>query len=166
MLGCLTFLFSITLPFHYAILLRSDWFGERIVFYKTYYWSYKSSTLDGEHGRYSQFGESWFFDYWGNYYSHGSDLWLVFLSMFVVQVLTMITGIASIFTRRRVLALAPVLLCLTDTILMIYTNVRLQESNIGLNPLQQGYWLTYPSMFLFIIAFILTLVTTKKQTTS
>jgi hypothetical protein len=78
----------------------------------------------------------------------------------------MITGIASIFTRRRVLALAPVLLCLTDTILMIYTNVRLQESNIGLNPLQQGYWLTYPSMFLFIIAFILTLVTTKKQTTS
>jgi hypothetical protein len=86
------------------------------------------------------------------------------MPMFVAQVLTIITGIASILIRRRVIALAPVVLCLTVTILMIYTNVRLQESNVGLNPLQQGYWLTYPSLFLFLSGFILGLVAKKRQT--
>jgi hypothetical protein len=82
--------------------------------------------------------------------------------MFVVQILTLLAGTASILINRRVLALAPAILCPMVTALMVYVAASLEH----MHSYQQGYWLTYPSMLLFIIAFILTLVTNKKQATS
>jgi hypothetical protein len=90
---------------------------------------------------------------------HGSELLLAFLLMFVAQILTLITGIASIFLNRKILALAPVLLSLIVTASMTCADFLLMRSADVFSTFsyQPGYLLTYPSMFLFIVAFMLTL---------
>jgi hypothetical protein len=82
--------------------------------------------------------------------------------MFIAQILTLVTGIASIFASNRTVALIPVILCPTAIALMVYVNMKISE-NLGWFSYQQGYWLTYPSTFLFLFAFILSLYVKKKN---
>jgi hypothetical protein len=75
--------------------------------------------------------------------------------MFAAQVLTLGTGIVSIFVNNRALASIPVITNATVIGLMIYVIQVLLERNFALTPYQLGYWLTYPSMLLFLSAFVL-----------
>jgi TRAP-type mannitol/chloroaromatic compound transport system permease small subunit len=73
----------------------------------------------------------------------------------------LITGVASVFLNKRILALAPAILCSMVTALMVYVGTSFRSWEISY---QQGYWLTYPSMLLFIAAFTLSLLSHKKKT--
>lgn len=146
-LGCLLFLGSVLSPFLFVTqssIIPED--SDRIS-----YWSFKSSTQQVRSLHLYQTVEYWFYDYWVKEYAYGPEFPLVFVFMLVAQILTLITGVASIFLNKRILALAPAVLCLMVTASMVYagTSLRFWHSY------QQGYWLTYPSMLLFLVAFIL-----------
>jgi hypothetical protein len=75
--------------------------------------------------------------------------------MFAAQVLTLVTGVASIFVRNRFLASFPVITCATVIGLMTYALQVLLKRNFALITPGPGYWLTYPSVLLFLLAFVL-----------
>ena len=158
MLGCLLFLSSTILPFLHEIrpasIIPED--SDR-----TSYWSLKCSTQQVRSLFLYQTVEYWFYDYWVKEYAIRSELPLVFVFMLLGQILTLITGVASVFLYKKILALAPAILCPTVTALMVYVGTSFRSWEISY---QQGYWLTYPSMLLFIAAFTLSLVIHKRQT--
>lgn len=150
-LGFLVFLFSIILPF-YAISMGSGFYGS-----STQYWSYESH---GHYGRMS--GQSWFSDYWFNpYMVIGLGIPWILVSMFTIQVLTLLFGAASIIFNRRMLSSAPVLLSLLAIALMLYTGM-MEETYSG--KYQLGFYLAFPSLILFLSAFALSEVIKKRQT--
>jgi hypothetical protein len=156
-LGCLLFLGSAIFPFlhedrHYMI-------GENLD--RNTYWSFKSSTQQIRSLHFPEPVEYWFYDYWVREYADRSELLLVFAFMFVIQILTLIAGTTSVFLNKRILDLAPAILCPMVTALMVYVGTSFRSWEISY---QQGYWLTYPSMLLFIAAFTLSLLSHKKKT--
>jgi hypothetical protein len=156
-LGCLLFLGSAIFPFlhedrHYMI-------GENLD--RNTYWSFKSSTQRIRLLHFPEPVEYWFYDYWVREYADRSELLLVFAFMFVIQILTLIAGTTSAFLNKRILDLAPAVLCPMVTALMVYVGTSFRSWEISY---QQGYWLTYPSLLFFIAAFILSLIIHKKQT--
>jgi hypothetical protein len=156
-LGCLLFLGSAIFPFLHEIrgsIIPED--SDR-----TSYWSFKCSTQQVRQLHLYQTVEYWFYDYWVKEYAYRSELPLVFVFMLVAQILTLITGVASVFLNKRILALAPAILCPMVTALMVYVGTSFRSWEISY---QQGYWLTYPSMLLFIAAFTLSLLSHKKKT--
>jgi len=157
MLGCLLFLSSMILPFlhedrHYMIEEDLD---------RNTYWSFKSLTQQIRTLNFPEPVECWFYDYWVREYADRSELLPVFAFMFMIQILTLIAGTASVFINKRILALAPAMLCPMVTASMIYAYTSFRPWEVSY---QQGYWLTYPSMLLFSIAFILSQIIHKKQT--
>jgi hypothetical protein len=113
----------------------------------------------------TQFVDSqhWFFDYWFKfYYSWDSGLGWVLISMFVAQILTLASGIASVVRNRRILALVAIASSFTTTLLMVEAGRRLY--GFDLNFFELGFWLTHHSEFLFIIAFMLSILFKRKQT--
>jgi len=145
-LGCLLFLSSMILPFlhedrRYIIDENLD---------RNTYWSFKSLTQQIRSLKLLQPVEYWFYDSWTREYAYKSEFLLVFAFMFVVQLLTLVAGAASVFINKRILNLAAVILCPIVTALMVYVGTRFDYWTISY---QQGYWLTYPSMLLFIAAF-------------
>ena len=161
-LGCLLFLGSAIFPFlhedrHYMIMtipIPED-------LDQNTYWSFKSSTQQIRSLHFPEPVEYWFYDYWVKEYAYRSEFSLVSVLMFVIQILTLIAGTASVFINKRILDLAPAILCPMVTYLMVYVSTSFRSWEISY---QQGYWLTYPSMLLFIAAFILSLIIHKKQT--
>ena len=83
------------------------------------------------------------------------------LAMFIFQALVLAFGIASIHFKRRVMLAAPVCLSVAVLGLMLYTGEILGYSN---EDYQLGYYLVFPSLALFLSAFILNEVTKKQQT--
>jgi hypothetical protein len=146
-IGCLVFLFSIISPF----------FLFNTPFYLTsnYYWSYRRDFYGG-FGATMQF---WFFNNWEKTVS-ATMSWAL-ISLFIFQVLTLVFAVGSFFFNRRILSVAPVLLCLGVLGLMIYTE---QTISGVLGEYRQGYYLIFPSLALFISAFTLNEVTKKQQT--
>lgn len=157
-LGCLLFLGSSIFPFLHEIRAASIIPEDSD---RTSYWSLKCSTQQVRSLFPYQTVEYWFYDYWVKEYAYRSELPLVFVFMLAAQILTLITGIASVFLKKRLLALAPAILCPMVTALMVYVSTSFRSWEISY---QQGYWLTYPSMLFFIAAFTLSLVIHKKQT--
>jgi hypothetical protein len=104
--GCLLFLCSVIFPFLYQDLgsfIPEDWD-------QTSYWSFKSSTQQVRSLRLFQTVEYWFGDYWAKEYDYRSELLTVFVIMLVAQILTLITGVASVLLNGKILA--PAVLCL------------------------------------------------------
>jgi hypothetical protein len=79
----------------------------------------------------------------------------VLIFVFMAQILTLATGITAIFINRRIFTLVSATLCSMVTVLMTYTNISRSELSLTSDSYQQGYWLTYPSIVLFIVSFIL-----------
>jgi len=113
--------------------------------------------------------QSWFFGYWSaDSRSNLSDFglsWLLPL-LFAVQVLTLGFGAASAVIRRRLLSFLPVVLCLAAILLTVYTNWVCNANGIILHlsggflffggaEYQLGYYFFYPSLALFLLAFVL-----------
>lgn len=162
-LGCLFFLFSFIFPFYYAHWISAlsplgggDW--------STYYWSYKAdehyvNALSQLHV--SQF---WFSDYWLNNYEFVFDIQSVLIPMFAVQLLTLALGLVSIRFDRRNLLLTPFLFSLVVAVLMTYVGQRISGDVLAISTVYQvGYYLVYPSLAMFLFAFLLREVTRNRE---
>ena len=150
MLGSLFFLFSLVSPF---CLSSGSFMGVGEV---DYYWSYKYDVhVYLQRSFPVGFRQSRFSDYWFNslFQKYFGITWIL-ISMFIIQVLTLICSTISMIVNRRLLSLAPVYLSLTILVLMIYTGNKLFEGYYY-EAFQQGYYLVYPSVFLFATAFTL-----------
>jgi hypothetical protein len=144
--GCLLFLISFISPF-YTINMITLAGGS-----STYYWSYES---DYHYAIIAHFGSSqhWFCDYWFSpYLDVGLRIPWILVSMFTIQALTLLFGVVSIIFTRRMLSFAPVLLSLLTIALMVCTGI-IEEIYFG--EYQVGFYLIFPSLVLFLSAFVL-----------
>jgi hypothetical protein len=161
-IGCLVFLFSFVSPFYYSnpmSMIEQS--------YSIYYWSFKADEQHYWVHSYTGDRQYWLYDYWFNdYYAYATypGLSWVLIFMFIAQILTLVTGIASIFVSSRIVSLIPIISCLTTIALMVHVNMRISENLVGRFSYQQGYWLTYPSLFLFLYAFIFHLYSSREKT--
>jgi energy-coupling factor transporter transmembrane protein EcfT len=96
----------------------------------------------------------------------------IFISLFTVQVLTLVFGIFFIVYKRRILSLGPIVFSIAVLALMNYTGERANEvASTGLlgtysvKEYQLGYYLVYYSLAMFLFALILNEVTKKMQAT-
>ena len=80
--------------------------------------------------------------------------------MFAAQVLTLIAGAVFVFVRRRFFAIVSTVLSLTVVALMTYVNVSFNQE-LWSHDTQVGYWLAFPSFFVFLFVFILSFVWIK-----
>jgi len=159
LIALFVFLFSVLSPFYHISLSGFEyWDGT--------YWSYKADHTIVLYARSSS--QSWFFDYWfdANNLSYISGLWIswVPLAIFVVQALTLAFGCASFVTNRRIISSVPVCLSLTVLALMSYVGSRLSPNYVG--GYQLGYYLVYPSVALFALAFVLRARMSENRTVS
>jgi hypothetical protein len=149
-IGFLVFLCSVILPFMSANSLGGR--GNFDSVHQSQFWSFRSFT---EHSLYNViFGteDYWFYDYWFKLHVSGLEL----LFMFVVEILTLFTSLASIFIKKRNFALAPVVLCLMVIALMVYVGeIGPIQRTMPPYTYQLGFWLTFPSLFVFLAVFIL-----------
>jgi hypothetical protein len=123
------------------------------------YWSYKafSSTED----------EVFLNSYWFN----NADLALVnylgiswiLVAMFFLQILTLTSGIFSLLKIRKV-RIIPFVSSLITILLMVHVYVKASGVGLGLKTYQLGYWLAYPSIFLFLSAFVFHLDSIREKT--
>jgi hypothetical protein len=164
LLACLLFLASLIFPFYKLTYVTGHWF-EDVQIHSTYYWSF---TVQEEHSSTGfithTFTNYWFYEH--SFYDQVLDPKLspVFILMFVAQILTLGSGVASIFVKKRILAFVPVILCFGVTMSMVYVNFVLSEY-FGVGTYQAGYWLTYLSMFVFLLSPILNLVLSRRKET-
>jgi hypothetical protein len=89
----------------------------------------------------------------------------VLILILTFQILTLTTAIASAFFGKRVFSLSAVITCSVIIGLMTFVSLSPSRPNTFFYSYQPGYWLTYPSMILFLLAFILSLIAKKKRTT-
>lgn len=165
-LGFLFFLFSTILPFYRRAYFGFSMIPEYKPYYSTYYWSFR--VLQESRNLFGGYGTPRFIDYWfyePSFYDYvpGPLLSNVLVVIFAAQILTLLSAIASVFFSRRILELAPLVLCSLVIVLMTHTSIILSASNIALDPYQLGYWLTYPSILLFLLSLIVSRVFKKKN---
>jgi len=156
LLGCLLFVFSFIYPLYYARFITLAGSGS------IYCWSYKV-----DYRNYimavSHSNQYWLSNYWFSPYSFvGLGTPWILISLFTVQVLTLVFGLASVIFNRRILTSAPALLSLAVMALMICTGEILSGYRFY-GEYQQGYYLLYPSVILFLSAFGLSEVTRRNK---
>jgi len=163
-LGCLIFVFSFIYPFYYAGFVvpgGKAW---------TNYWSYEYDSHYYASLRGSGSSHQWFFGYWfTSNLSVGPGLPWALISLFTVQVLTVVFGVAFIVSNRRTLSFEPIVLSTAVLLLMTYTAKVISGSLSGNEysfQYQLGYYLVYPSLAMFIFAFLLNEVAKKMQATT
>jgi hypothetical protein len=120
-------------------------------------WSFKVTVDTHLSNGQTSVTDYWFYDNWFYGNVPVSELYWINMAIFTSQILTLLTGVASLFINRRVLALAPLALCFTVTGLMLYVGI-----NTGGTPLL-GYRLTLLSIFLFLTAFPLELTSSRRS---
>jgi putative Ca2+/H+ antiporter (TMEM165/GDT1 family) len=85
-----------------------------------------------------------------------------FIALFLAQVLTFATGLLSLAVKRIRIRIIPFLSSITVTVLMNHTYSAAVTHSLSIY--QPEYWFMYPSIFLFLYAFGLSLATKKRQT--
>jgi hypothetical protein len=163
-LGCLSFLFSLMFPFYHESMVAIVVPASRS---EICFWSYKieSSYLGGQY-------DYWLSDYWFSLQSAwGLETSWILVSTFTIQLLTLALGLVPIRINRRTLFFAPVLLTSTIAVLMTGTGKILEHPIVPMLQAfsagyQLGYYLVYPSIAMFLFAFLLNEVTKMRQTTS
>ena len=147
-LACLLFLSSIFFPFMSAE--HSDAF--LVTLHQSHFWSFRSFTEHSLSNVILGTEDYWFYDYWFKEHADGLEL----LFMFVAQILTLFTSLASLLIKKRNLPLAPVVLCLMVIASMVYVGeINPIQGNMSPYSYQLGYWLTFPSFSVFLTVFIL-----------
>jgi hypothetical protein len=144
------FLFSIVSSFY-------DWGFTLLEASGATYWSYRANFFFFSLGIHSW--QYMFFDYWFNSNNQGQIGFLgmswIPLTIFVMQALTLAFGCASLVINRRIIRFVPVCSSLTVLALISYVGYRLSRSNNSGVGYQLGYYLVYPSVVLFALAFAL-----------
>ena len=115
------------------------------------YWSFKVDTYNGAalFTSLPRYHSYWFLDYWGskNDFSNGAQQ--LFFLIFVLQILTLGFGASSIYFKRKVVLAAPIILTIASIASMT------ASLNLLYGIFQLGYYLVFPALVLFIIAFSL-----------
>jgi hypothetical protein len=159
-IGCLLFLISFISPFcgfFEMNLAGGSW---------THYWSYGSEyvlySLARAHSTYF-----WFSNYWFSpYLDVGPEIPWITISLFTVQVLTLVFGVAFIISDRRMLSFESIVFCIAALVLMTYTVEHVNEVlSYSVGQYQLGYYIVYPSVAMFLFAFLLNEVAKKMQAT-
>lgn len=156
-LAILFLIVSITSPFCSAMS-----FGSSDISAGALLWSYRSDFYHSSGRKGIGPIQYLFSDYWFSFLNHVYPIypkltWMIML-MFILQVLTLVFGIISVMSNRRILSLAPVCLSVTVLALMIYTiNALLGTDQFG--NYEQGYYFIYFPIVLFLFAFVLNKVT-------
>jgi hypothetical protein len=88
---------------------------------------------------------------------------LISVLIFTVQVLTLLFGIVYIFVSRRALSIALVLLYSLVIALMIYTSITVPVPLYTVGDYEQGSYLTFGSLAMFLLGFIQYERTKKQQ---
>jgi len=160
-IGCLLFLFSFVSPFYYG--QPSDFSGYGGPFY---YWSYEVAREFAQHSNQYRFSNFWFSSYDVVGVVALGIPW-VLISLFAVQVLTLVFGVAFIVSKRRILSFEPIMLSTVVLVLMVYAaKVISGFFYTSSSQYQLGYYLVYPSIAMFLFAFLLNEFVKKRQTTS
>jgi len=126
------------------------------------YWSFKSSTQHFVLGE-PRFPtvESWFYNFWVEIEGYRTGLAAILVLMFLVQILTLITGLAYAFSKKRLLAVAPAVLASIVIALMTYVNNSL--SHLWSNSTDIGYWCAFPSLLVWLLVAILSYAWKKEE---
>jgi len=157
--GSLSLLISISSPFIEFAFFPLIKIPE-LEFVKCKLWSFRG--ICRGYGLSSTFTETWFLNYWfhDNIIVMSRLSWIL-ASLFIVQILTLVSAVASTFKSRNALSLVPLLLCPITIVLMTISFIQLSQQQMPgwgsihwINYLQ-GYWLTYISETLFIASFLL-----------
>jgi hypothetical protein len=158
MLVCACFLFALSIfePFMLSNYVLSRWYqSPTITSVHVTCWSYRATVVPNTQMRLL------FNDYWFN---QNKNVPIVFLDMpwllialFLTQVLTIILGLLSFVSRRETRAI-PFILSIIAFVLMIQTSAEANMFRSSFVQYDLGYWLVYPSMFMFYFALITSLV--------
>jgi hypothetical protein len=126
------------------------------------YWSFKSSTQHLVLGE-PTFPkvESWSYNYWIEIDRYQTGLAAVLLSMFLVQILTLITSSAYTFTKKRLLTVAPVILA--SIVIALMTCVNTSLSHPWSNSIGIGYVFAFPSLLVWLLVAILSYAWKKEE---
>ena len=154
--GCALFILSMLLPF-----LQAQWIGMKIpeaAIGPEDLWSFKKTYIHGYMGDHSviRVEEYWFADYWnrGGELSHELGSWVgpFLIFMFEAQVFTVLFAALTILKVKPYLFLSSAILNGFTTFCMgfvTYAMSRWYEKT-----LQAGFWITFCSAALFVVAFL------------
>lgn len=155
--ACGLFLISTLLPFlavpFYSIVEEDE--------YITTHWSLMATISHRVLGVEKESHVLLFSDYWlasrrlGGPPPVNLDIPWALISMFLMQILTLGFGFASVFWNVKKIRLLPLLTSLFVLSLMVFANIRAQDLTYGLTRYEPGYWFAYPSIALFLSAFVL-----------
>jgi hypothetical protein len=156
--ACCLFLISVVEPF--LTSSRLTWgqpVGTRV---NVDYWSYKASVM-------SDHETHIFSDYWFAYYDYipifMTRIPTFLIGLLMIQILTIAVGVLSLGLRKGWIRLVPFVSSATVILLMFFIHNELEKYAI-IN-YEVGYWLVYPSMLLFLLAFMMNSLTGKRRTT-
>jgi hypothetical protein len=156
-IGCLSFLFSFIFPFYSAGFASTD----PVLAWSTYYWSYN---VEYHYVPVSYITHYSFYDYWFSSIAYiGLGIPWILISLFTVQVLTLIFGAAFIISNRRILSFEPIMFSIAVAALMTYTAWAISGEERLSFQFQLGYYLVFPSIAMFLFAFLLNEVTKKRD---
>jgi hypothetical protein len=150
---------SVVEPFFATDLILSSWWESQVITKVSLsYWSYKAVINPGHQ-------QVFFIDFWFSHFPipmFQPQISVAFIELFLAQVLTLAAGLLSLAVKRIGIRIVPFLSSITVTVLMnhAYSATVTHFSSIY----QLGYWLMYPSIFLFLCAFGLSLAAKKRQT--
>jgi hypothetical protein len=155
--ACCLFLISVVEPFMTSNLILPRWHQLPVeARVSVTYWSYKA-IINLNNLYYHE--QLLFNDYW---FSQNEGVPIVFMgipmfliTMFLTQVFTLVLGLLSLFFKKKKLRIIPFVSSAIVTVLTVRTYVETSASHISSVKYEPGYWLAYPSMLFFIIAFIL-----------
>jgi hypothetical protein len=113
------------------------------------YWSYKAFLGNGN----EVFLNSYWFNNGDPALANYSGISWILVAIFLLQIITLGSGMFSLLKAKKI-RIIPFVSSMVTIFLMIQVYLRTSEVSLGLQRYQLGYWLTYPSMFLFLGASI------------
>jgi len=122
------------------------------------YWSFKA---------FSSGDEVFLNSYWFNNADPALTDYLgiswILVAIFLLQILTLTSGIFSLLKTRKT-RIIPFVSSVIIVLLMIQIYAKASGVGLGLKTYQLGYWLTYPSIFLYFYALIFHLYSNREKT--
>lgn len=157
--ACCVFPVSILNPFLTVNYYFSSWgYMPVIRNFTITYWSYMASFPSTEY--IALLGGYWFNDFDPALARFLGVSWIL-VAMFLLQILTLTSGILSLLKARKMRIISFVSSAIT-VLLMIQVYARI--GGVSLKIYQLGYWFAYPSIFLFLSALIFDLYSDKEKT--
>lgn len=158
--ACCTFLISTLNPFLTSNYYFPSW-GDLPVIrsFSVTYWSYKAFLSNGTEVFLKNY---WFSNADPALVNHLGIYWIL-VAIFFLQILTLTSGIFSLLKARKA-RIIPFISSIIIVFLMIQIYLKTSGIDLGFKTYQLGYWLNYPSIFLYFYALIFHLYSNREKT--